>query len=260
MNLTKSDFIIIIPARYASSRFPGKPLAKIAGEEMILRVCRRASSTGVNVAVATDDLRIAECVTKAGFTAVMTSADHQSGTDRVFEAFTKLKSPARVIINVQGDEPFIATEQIESLMSCFVDFPDTRLATLIREFDKNKGFEALFDPNLVKVTRAFNGNALYFSRSIIPYVRGKEWKEWLQNYVFHTHVGIYAYTADTLAEITKLPRSPLEIAESLEQLRWLENGYSVRTALTDTPTIGIDTPDDLAEAELWLKNHPEIDN
>lgn len=257
--MEKTDFIVIIPARYASSRFPGKPLAKICGQEMIVRVCRRAASTGAPVAVATDDDRIARCVTEAGFRAVMTSPDHQSGTDRVYEAFTKLGSPAKVVINVQGDEPFIAPSQIEALMECFRKDPSTRLATLVRRFDKEKGFEALFDPNLVKVTRAAGGNALCFSRSIIPYVRGAEWTQWLDRAEFLTHVGIYAYEASTLAEITRLPRSPLEIAESLEQLRWLENGYAVRTALTDSPTVGIDTPADLEEAEQWLRANPGQD-
>lgn len=250
-----ADFIILIPARYGSSRFPGKPLAKISGEEMICRVCRRASETGARVAVATDDIRIKECVEKAGFQAVMTSENHKSGTDRVYEAFCKLGKPAKVVINVQGDEPFIAPSQILALMDCFgPDSPDTQLATLVREFDKSKGFEALFDPNLVKVTRGFNGNALYFSRSIIPYIRGEEWQHWLDRHTFLTHVGIYAYRADVLEKVTSLQRSPLEIAESLEQLRWLENGFSIATALTSEPTIGIDTPEDLAIAEKWLES------
>ena len=248
-----NDFIILIPARYASTRFPGKPLAKIGGEEMITRVCRQASKTGAMVAVATDDQRIADCVEKAGFTAVMTSEDHKSGTDRVFEAFCKLGKPAKVVINVQGDEPFIAPSQIESLMEIFRANPDTQLATLVRKFDKEKGFDSLFDPNLVKVTTAKNGDALYFSRSIIPYIRGVEWKEWLDKHEFLTHVGIYAYRADVLAEVTKLQRSPLEIAESLEQLRWLENGYRIKTAVTAEPTIGIDTADDLKAAEDWVR-------
>ncbi|MDE5976114.1 MAG: 3-deoxy-manno-octulosonate cytidylyltransferase [Muribaculaceae bacterium] len=245
-------FIVIIPARYASSRFPGKPLAKIAGEEMILRVCRRVAETGVEVAVATDDERIRECVESAGFTAVMTSPDHQSGTDRVYEAFLKLGSPADVVINVQGDEPFIAPSQIKTLIDCFND-KETRLATLVREFDPSLGFDALFDPNLVKVVRAENGDALYFSRSIIPYIRGVEWQQWLERHTFHTHVGIYAYRSETLGEITRLKRGTLEKAESLEQLRWLENGYRIKTAVTSEPTIGIDTPADLEAAEEWLK-------
>lgn len=245
-------FIVIIPARYGSSRFPGKPLAKIAGEEMISRVCRRASETGIDVAVATDDLRIKECVERAGFTAVMTSENHRSGTDRVYEAFCKLGKPADVVINVQGDEPFIAPSQIKALMDCFAHH-ETQLATLRRKFDRSKGFEALFDPNLVKVVCAANGDALYFSRSIIPYVRGVEWKNWLDAGEFYTHVGIYAYRADVLAEITSLKRGKLEEAESLEQLRWLENGYRIRTSVTDSPTIGIDTPADLEAAEKWIQ-------
>lgn len=249
-------FIVIIPARYGSSRFPGKPLAKIGGEEMIVRVCRQAAQTGADVAVATDDERIWECVEKAGFKAVMTSPDHKSGTDRVYEAFCKLGRPAEVIINVQGDEPFIAPSQIEALMKCFDD-PDTRLATLVRKFDPALGFEALFDPNLVKVVTSQEGDALYFSRSIIPYIRGVEWQKWLEKHTFHTHVGIYAFKSETLGEITSLRRSPLEIAESLEQLRWLENGYKIRTALTTEPTIGIDSPSDLEAAEYWLASQRE---
>lgn len=252
MKVDKKDFIVIIPARYASSRFPGKPLAKILGEEMITRVCRRVASTGADLAVATDDERIRQCVEAAGFKAVMTSPDHKSGTDRVREAYANLGSDARVVINVQGDEPFIAPSQIEALMDCFADSA-TKIATLVRRFDKVAGFEALFDPNLVKVVKGADGRALYFSRSIIPYVRGVDWKEWLENADFFTHVGIYAYTADTLQQITALPRSPLEIAESLEQLRWLENGYTIHTAVTSEPTIGIDTPSDLAAAETWLR-------
>lgn len=252
MTLNNNDFIILIPARYASTRFPGKPLAKIGGKEMIVRVCERASETGARVAVATDDDRILKCVENAGFTAVMTSENHKSGTDRIYEAFHKLGGKEKVVINVQGDEPFIAPSQIESLMNIFRENPATQLATLAREFDKSAGFEALFDPNLVKVVKSLHNEALYFSRSIIPYVRGIEWKEWLDHHTFLTHVGIYAYRSDVLAEVTALERSPLEIAESLEQLRWLENGYHIKVAITDSPTIGIDTPEDLQAAEAFL--------
>lgn len=253
-------FIVIIPARYASSRFPGKPIAKIDGVEMIVRVCRQAEKAGVRVAVATDDLRIKECVENAGYMAVMTSPNHKSGTDRVYEAFCTLGKPADVVINVQGDEPFISPSQIRELMGCFEKDDDAQLATLVRVFDKTKGFDALFDPNLVKVARACNGDAIYFSRSIIPYVRGVEWKQWLDEAVFHTHVGIYAYRADVLAEVTALKRGELENAESLEQLRWLENGYRIKTAVTDSPTIGIDTPADLESAEEWLAKQKELKN
>ncbi len=255
MALTNNDFIILIPARYASTRFPGKPLARIGGKEMIVRVCERASETGAKVAVATDDKRIADCVENAGFTAVMTSELHKSGTDRVYEAFCRLGGNEKVIINVQGDEPFIAPSQIEALMNIFRKNTETQLATLVREFDKKAGFEALFDPNLVKVVKSLKDEALYFSRSIIPYIRGVEWTEWLDRHTFLTHVGIYAYRSDVLAEVTSLERSPLEIAESLEQLRWLENGYHIKVALTSEPTIGIDTPADLEAAEAFLANN-----
>lgn len=244
-------FIAIIPARYASTRFPGKPLAKIAGVEMIVRVCRRVEAAGVEVAVATDDSRIADCVRNAGFTAVMTSPDHKSGTDRVREAYEKLGSDADVVINVQGDEPFIAASQIKALQGCF-DSGDADIATLARKFDRTLGFEALFDPNLVKVVMDDNGHALYFSRSIIPYVRNVEWQKWLDHADFHTHVGIYAYRSDILRHITSLPQSSLEIAESLEQLRWLQAGLNIRVAVTEEPTIGIDTPADLEAAEAFL--------
>lgn len=246
-------FIVIIPARYSSSRFPGKPLAKIGGKEMIIRVCEQASKACVDVAVATDDVRIAECVEKAGFRAVMTSENHRSGTDRVMEAYRNLGSDADVVINVQGDEPFIDPDQIRTLMDIFYQKPASRIATLARPFNKERGFEALFDPNLVKLTRSSAGRALYFSRSIIPYVRGVDWKQWLDNADFLTHVGIYAYRSDVLSEITKLPASALEKAESLEQLRWLEAGYSIEVGTTESATVGIDTPEDLEEAEKMLK-------
>ena len=248
-------FIAIIPARYASSRFPGKPLVKIGGEEMIVRVCRRVSDAGVECAVATDDERIFECVEKAGFKAVMTSEACGSGTERVEEALRNMHSDADVVINVQGDEPFIRPEQIAKLKNIFEKHPDTKLATLIKKYDPKAGFEGLQDPNLVKVTVADNGNALYFSRSVIPYVRNTPPEEWLDKTDFFAHIGIYAYRSETLKEIVKLPVSSLEKAESLEQLRWLQNGYQIRTALTEFDTIGIDTPADLEAAEEFLRKH-----
>lgn len=257
MNTQNPSFIAIIPARYASSRFPGKPLAKIAGREMILRVCDRVKSACPNLAVATDDDRIASCVEHAGYKAVLTAADHPSGTDRVREAFEKLGTPADVVINVQGDEPFIAPSQIEALIDIFRRNPEAELATLARPFDKKLGFEALFDPNLVKVTISDTGRALYFSRSIIPYVRGVEWKQWLQAAQFHTHVGIYGYRARTLQRITAMPRSSLEKAESLEQLRWLQAGFDIHVGITTEPTVGIDTPADLQAAEKLLARKQE---
>ena len=245
-------FIIIIPARYNSMRFPGKPLAKIGGEEMVVRVSRIASETGVRVVVATDDERIERCVESYGYEAVMTSVDHTSGTDRIYEAFCKLKSDAEFIIGLQGDEPFIRSSQLMQLMESFTEAEGNEIATLVKLFNKDYGFEALFDPNLVKVTRKYNGDALYFSRSIIPYIRGVEWKKWLDEYLFHVHIGVYGFTSKVLGEVTSLSRSPLEIAERLEQLRWLENGYKIKTILTEGESFGIDTPEDLVKAEEKL--------
>lgn len=246
-------FIGIIPARYASTRFPGKPLAILGGLPMIQRVYQQASKALDNVAVATDDRRIFEAVESFGGVAVMTSENHQSGTDRIREAYANLGSDADVVINIQGDEPFIDPLQIEDLKGCFSD-PEVELATLVRPFNPAAGFEALFNKNTPKVTFDANYNALYFSRSIIPYVRDYPWEEWVDKAKFYTHIGMYGYRAETLDAITRLPRSPLEKAESLEQLRWLENGYKIRVAVNDCPTIGIDTPEDLARAEEMLRN------
>lgn len=245
-------FIGIIPARYASSRFPGKPLAMIGDRTMIERVYRQASKELDDVVVATDDERIFNAVNTFGGKAVMTSTSHRSGTDRCYEAYCNVGSDADVIVNIQGDEPFIAPEQIAALKSCFED-TSVDIATLARHFDPSRGFEALFDPNTPKLVMDNASNALYFSRSIIPYVRNYPWQEWLEHADFHTHVGLYAYRADILRQLTQLPQSPLEIAESLEQLRWLQNGYRIRVAITDRPTIGIDTPDDLKAAVEYLK-------
>lgn len=245
-------FIGIIPARYASTRFPGKPLAMIGDQTMIERVYRQASKELDEVVVATDDRRIYDAVISFGGKAVMTSEAHRSGTDRCREAYANVGSDADVIINIQGDEPFIAPEQIAALKSCFAD-SSVKIATLARRFDPQRGFDALFDPNTPKVIMDDEGNAIYFSRAIIPYVRNHPWQEWLENAVYHTHVGLYAYKAATLDEITALPQSSLEIAESLEQLRWIQNGYKIKVAITDRPTIGIDTPDDLKAAVEYLK-------
>lgn len=248
----EKKIIGIIPARYGSSRFPGKPLAMLGDKPMIQHVYERVASLLPEAAVATDDERIYNVVKGFGGVAVMTSTEHRSGTDRCLEAYNVLGSDADVIINIQGDEPFIAKLQIESVVACFAD-DSVRIASLARPFDKSKGFEALFDSNLVKVVMDSDYNALYFSRSIIPYVRNYKWEEWLDNAQFYTHVGLYAYTADTLRHICRLPQSPLELAESLEQLRWLQAGYRIRMAITEEPNFGIDTPADLAEAEKFLR-------
>lgn len=240
-------FIGIIPARYASTRFPGKPLALIGGVTMIERVYRQASKALNEVVVATDDSRIYDTVKAFGGRVVMTSDKHRSGTDRCYEAYTLSESDADVIINIQGDEPFIDPAQIVSLQGCF-DRPDTQIATLIRRFDKSLGYEALANPNTPKVVTDTDGRALYFSRSVIPYVRGVDHEQWADKTTYYTHVGIYAYRADVLGRLVALPQSPLELAESLEQLRWLQAGYSIMTAVTDSQTIGIDTPADLERA------------
>lgn len=244
-------FIGIIPARYASTRFPGKPLAILGGKTVIQRVYEQASSVLEEAYVATDDERILQAVEQFGGRAVMTRADHKSGTDRIEEAAEKIGTDADVIINVQGDEPFIQPSQIETLMWLF-DNPTTQIGTLGKRFDS---IEATLNPNSPKIVTDLQGFALYFSRSIIPFVRGKEQAEWLKSYPFLKHLGLYAYRREVLREVTQLPQSPLEVAESLEQLRWLENGYRIRVGTTDVETVGIDTPEDLARAEEFLKSY-----
>ncbi len=247
----------IIPARYASTRFPGKPLAVLGGKTVIQRVYEQVSSILDEVYVATDDQRIYDCVEGFGGRAVMTREDHKSGTDRIEEAVEKIEEAAKtkeegddlVIINVQGDEPFIQPSQIKTLMSLF-DSPETQIGTLGKAFES---IEAVENPNSPKIVTDNRGFALYFSRSVIPYIRGKEHQDWLEQYPFLKHLGIYAYRREVLKAVTKLPQSSLEKAESLEQLRWLQNGYRIRVGLTDVETVGIDTPEDLARAEEFLK-------
>ena len=242
-------FIAIIPARYASTRFPGKPLAVLGGKTVIQRVYEQVSSVLSEVYVATDDERIFSCVESFGGKAVMTRSDHKSGTDRIQEAVEKIGTQADVIINVQGDEPFIQPSQVETLMHLFDD-PTTQIGTLGKRFDS---LEAIQNPNSPKIVTDIRGFALYFSRSVIPYIRGVETENWFGQYPFLKHLGIYAYQREVLAEVTQLPQSCLEKAESLEQLRWLENGYRIRVGLTDVETVGIDTPEDLQRAEEFLK-------
>ena len=241
-------FVAIIPARYASTRFPGKPLAVLGGKPVIQRVYEQVSSVVNEVHVATDDERIRQCVEQFGGHAVMTRSDHKSGTDRIEEAAEKTGTTADVIINVQGDEPFIQPSQIKTLMQLF-DNADTQIGTLGKPFDI---MEAVLNPNSPKIVTDRQGFALYFSRSAIPFVRGVEQAEWLTRFPYLKHLGIYAYRRDVLRQVTLLPQSPLEQAESLEQLRWLENGYRIRVGLTDTETVGIDTPKDLERAEAFL--------
>ena len=244
-------FIGIIPARYASTRFPGKPLADMKGKYMIQRVYEQARKVLDNVCVATDDDRIFNAVESFGGNVVMTSAEHRSGTDRCFEADNRLGGNEDVIINIQGDEPFIKPEQIESLIACF-DSPQTQIATLVRPFEVTEGYEALANPNSPKVILNDKNEALYFSRSIIPYMRNISPEQWPDKHVYYKHIGMYGYRADILSQITQLPQSSLEIAESLEQLRWLQNGYTIKVGITTQETIGIDTPDDLQKALTLL--------
>ena len=241
-------FMAIIPARYASTRFPGKPLAVLGGKTVIQRVYEQVSSLLDEVYVATDDERIFQAVESFGGRAVMTRTDHKSGTDRIEEAAEKIGSDADVIINVQGDEPFIQPSQIETLMHLF-DAPETQIGTLGKRFETIEGVE---NPNSPKIVTDNRGFALYFSRSPIPYVRGIDHNLWLEAYPFLKHLGIYAYRREVLREVTQLPQGRLEKAESLEQLRWLENGYRIRVGLTDVETVGIDTPEDLQRAEEFL--------
>ena len=241
-------FTIIIPARYASTRFPGKPLAMLGGKPVIQRVYEQASKLQSPVYVATDDERIFQCVCNFGGQAVMTRNDHKSGTDRIEEAVEKIGTEADVIINIQGDEPFVQVSQIETLCHLFDD-PETQIGTLGKPFES---MEAVQNPNSPKIVRDRRGFALYFSRSVIPFIRDNTQRSAQQIYL--KHLGLYAYRREVLREITQLPQSPLELAESLEQLRWLENGYRIRVGLTDVETVGIDTPADLERAEDFLKS------
>ena len=242
-------FTAIIPARYASTRFPGKPLAILGGKTVIQRVYEQAVNVLGQAYVATDDERILQAVEAFGGQAVMTRTDHKSGTDRIQEAAEKIHTDADVIINVQGDEPFIQRSQIETLCHLFDD-PQTQIGTLGKRFES---IEAVENPNSPKIVTDTKGFALYFSRSVIPFIRGTERGEWFGRFPFLKHLGIYAYRRNVLEEITKLPQSTLEMAECLEQLRWLQNGYRIRVGETDVETVGIDTPEDLQRAEEFLK-------
>jgi len=240
----------IIPARYASSRFPGKPLVQIRGKSMIQRVYEQASQARLQqVLVATDDERIISEVQRFGGQAVLTNESHQSGTDRCFEAYCIYNQPCDCVINIQGDEPFIQPEQINLVLDCF-EKPATQLATLIKKIEVP---EELFNPNAPKVILDNRQQAIYFSRHPIPYIRGYEPEHWLEQHTFYKHIGIYGYRTDILEQITQLPPSKLELSESLEQLRWLENGFKIITALTTHENMGIDTPADLDKAISQLK-------
>lgn len=244
------QFAGIIPARYASTRFPGKPLVMIGDKTMVQRVYEQSLKSLEIVYVATDDERIFNAVMKFGGNAVMTSSLHKSGTDRCAEAVDEVsKSTGNkidIVLNIQGDEPFIRPEQLDQLKSCFSD-KNVEIATLIR---KTEPGEDIFNPNHPKVVIDNEGNAIYFSRAAIPYYRDTPTSEWSRKHIFYKHLGLYAYRTEALKKITGLSRSTLEVAESLEQNRWIENGFRVRTAVTKWESISIDTPEDLKRALL----------
>lgn len=245
-------FLAIIPARYASSRFPGKPLAILGDKEVINHVWQRVQAAGIPAVVATDDERIYRAVTGAGGRAIMTSPDHACGTDRLCEAVQLLDTDADVIINVQGDEPFIHADQLHAIREIFEQNPDTAIATMARLFPKDGNPGNLFDPALVKLVVDDQMYALYFSRSVIPYLRDHTAAEFAANHQYLTHLGLYAYRRDVLLSLPSLPPSPLEQAEKLEQLRWLQAGLKIKVALTQHESVGIDTPEDLAYAQTLL--------
>lgn len=238
-------FIGIIPARFASTRFPGKPLVDIGGKIMIQRVYEQAKKSLDTVFVATDDKRIEKAVLSFGGNVVLTSKRHKSGTDRISEAIEviieKTKEKYEIIINIQGDEPFIYPEQIESLKKCF-KLKRTQIATLAKPINNSKD---IFDINKPKLILNHKKEAIYFSRTPIPFVRGVPQKEWISKHKFYKHIGLYGYRYDVLKEITKLKPSFLEMSESLEQLRWIENGYKIKVEETEYESLGIDTRKDL---------------
>ncbi len=245
--------VAIIPARYASTRFPGKPLALLGGKPVIQWVWENVSAMPelACAVVATDDERIAEAVEGFGGRAVMTASTHRSGTDRCGEVIRKLREEGQtfdVAINVQGDEPFVRQEQLRSLVDCFAD-GEVQIATLKTAIHSTA---ELMSPNNVKVVCDLRGRALYFSRQPLPHVRGVEPEQWMEHHPYFKHVGIYAFRTETLEALVRLQQSPLELCESLEQLRWLENGYEIQVKETAVANIGIDTPADMALAEQYL--------
>jgi len=244
--------VAVIPSRYQSTRFPGKPLALIANKPMIQWVYENTRKAVEQVWVATDDRRIYDAVYHFGGRAVMTSDDHINGTSRIAEAITKIEDeipgPVDIVINVQGDEPFIDPLDIHLLNKCF-DKPETDIATLIKTINHN---DVLFNHNNVKVVVNTHGHALYFSRAVIPHIRDYDEKDWVHKHHYYKHLGIYAYRREVLGRIVKLKTSSLEMAESLEQNRWLENGYTLATAITEKENLSVDTPDDLEEIDKLI--------
>ena len=249
----KMKVVGIIPSRYASTRFPGKPLAMIKGKTMIQRVCEQAWKSKLDaVVVATDDMRIADEVLSFGGQYVLTDPRHRSGTDRCCEALDMLETQFDAVVNIQGDEPFIDPKEINLLVD-MISRDDTQLASLVKKLDDE---EDLFGSTKVKVVLDKDGNAMYFSRSPIPFMRNVDRAKWLQKGTFYQHIGVYAYKADILRQIARMQPTALEMVESLEQLRWLENGLSIRMAIVETDNIAIDTTADLAKAIEFAQNLP----
>lgn len=247
--------LVIIPARYASTRFPGKPLALLGGKPVVQWVWEgvAALGEGCEAVVATDDTRIAEAVEAFGGRAMMTGTHHRSGTDRCGEVVQRLKAQGAVfdiVVNVQGDEPFVKSQQLRELVGCF-DQPETEIATLKTPI---RSTEELMSANNVKVVCDRLGRAMYFSRQPVPYLRGVEPGQWVERHTYFKHVGIYAFRASVLERVVRLPQSALELGESLEQLRWLENGYRIAVKETEVANIGIDTPEDMVAAQQYLNN------
>ena len=244
----------IIPARYASSRFPAKALAVLGGKSVIQRVYKQASGTHTirKLIVATDHIDIYDHVMGFGGNVMLTSSDHRSGTDRCVEVVQKVEEEFDYVINIQGDEPFVSPELIDTLAHLLDG--QTQIATLIKPI---KDADTLFDPNVVKVVKSTHNQAIYFSRATIPFLRGKKEDDWLGNHAFYKHLGIYGYRTDILLQIADLPVSSLEKAEALEQLRWLENGFTIKTAETNLESLGIDTPEDLEKAKDFIRKGAE---
>lgn len=241
----------IIPARYNSTRFPGKPLAIIKGKTMIQRVCEQAWKSRLDaVVVATDDVRIADEVMGFGGQYVLTDPNHRSGTDRCREALDLLENPYDAVVNIQGDEPFIDPEQINQVVG-LISQEGIQLASLAKRIEDES---ELFSPNIVKVVMNKDGNALYFSRNPIPFMRNLDHNEWIEKGVFYKHIGLYAYKTETLRQIAEMQPTTLELSESLEQLRWLENGMDIRMGITVTENVSIDRPDDITKAERFAQN------
>jgi 3-deoxy-manno-octulosonate cytidylyltransferase (CMP-KDO synthetase) len=242
-----SEFLGIIPARYASTRFPGKPLALLGEKPMIQWVYERASSLFKHLLVATDDQRIHDAVEGFGGKVQMTSSFHKSGTDRCAEAAGLYEKQTGLnfshVVNIQGDEPLIRQEQLQTLVDCFQS-PGTTIATLISQMDKS---EELQNPNVVKVVVDQSFRALYFSRAPIPFIRNRETAGEIKHIIFYKHIGLYAFRRDVLDRLVQLSPSDLEIVESLEQLRWMDHGFTISTAVTSFPSLGVDTPEDLED-------------